>query len=430
MNIAFTSNIKRMVRTIEKLSENDLANLKNYANHLHCFISQLRDIKCSDFDIILFLIGDASLKDCVINAGITDKNLRKDAVEILKSYVKHNVLREEPRVFGIIDYYIDKKLAKTLKPILKGGVEICGYKFEKGDKTTNKLNLLLKVLEFALDAQSLKEIKVDQIYEYSDINLSILHTNMASRNLEHEKGKSEVAKTSRSSYLIDDNDSGSFEEVDRGFLPEEEIQRQQEEAKKIDKQIKFGQLDLFHVDYIIKYGISYSMFCLIVEDDPNLDEQKSRIYIYHNKQLIIHDMIKKTEQLQKILNIYTQQNYGNSTETVILIPYVITERGSFREDHAVLIAIYQNEVYLFDPKKNPDDTKQVKTERRYGVGWQSMTNAKDCGRYTAKMAIMFYENFLHGEKNFREMYDFLKQSKIDLEKLQKEDYAILKDIYK
>lgn len=133
------------------------------------------------------------------------------------------------------------------------------------------------------------------------------------------------------------------------------------------------------------------------------------------KRLFIEPMVEGkqdlTSELKEILK--TSEKYESIGNSLTLIPYGITNRGILRENHAVLVVVYKQEVYLIDPK-NTTDPKigKVFNFKHFSLGWQSTLDITNCGRYTAELAYRLGKEF-SAEGNDFSIEGFLAKQKKD-----------------
>ena len=117
----------------------------------------------------------------------------------------------------------------------------------------------------------------------------------------------------------------------------------------------------------------------------------------------------EVNNLLKNNNIYENQG-------LTLIPYGVTNRGTFHEDHSVLIAIYAEKIYIIDPKNKSDYQINVAPYKTVSTNMQKWYDRTNCGRYTAHIAIRLANKFLdHANDHEFNMIEQIKT--IDVPKL-------------
>jgi hypothetical protein len=134
-----------------------------------------------------------------------------------------------------------------------------------------------------------------------------------------------------------------------------------------------------------------------------------------DKQLFIEPMVEGkqdlTSELKEILK--TSEKYESIGNSLTLIPYGISNRGILRENHAVLVVVYKQEVYLIDPKNTTDpQIGKVFNFKHFSLGWQSTLDITNCGRYTAELAYRLGKEFSAKGNDFS-IEGFLAKQKKD-----------------
>jgi hypothetical protein len=153
----------------------------------------------------------------------------------------------------------------------------------------------------------------------------------------------------------------------------------------------------------------------IIIDEPIVDNN-----------IIIESHSSGAKEINKVLDKYKCAN--DSDSKLILIPYGVTDRRLFRENHSILVAIYKKQYYVIDPKCICKDYQITNiTYKAVSPGIQGQLDRTNCGRYTAYIAIYLAEKFRQSDSGKFDLLHELGQipTNINLLDLQKKYADIL-----
>ncbi len=178
---------------------------------------------------------------------------------------------------------------------------------------------------------------------------------------------------------------------------------------------KAGKLSNFNIFTIIKSKLNIN--ATSIADDIDIENDKN------GKKVTIKAPVTGSENINKLLSnksIYAQ-------DRLTLIPYGVTNRGIFHEDHSVLVAIYNTQIYVIDPKNKSDYQIFAVPYKQITTNMQKIYDRTNCGRYTAYTAIKLTESFLSDKsQDTFELADLINTiDKPNLSKLQQEFQDIL-----
>ncbi|MFN7095671.1 MAG: hypothetical protein ACK4M7_09940, partial [Burkholderiales bacterium] len=145
----------------------------------------------------------------------------------------------------------------------------------------------------------------------------------------------------------------------------------------------------------------------------NIDLWGTWIQASSNKKLFVEPMVEgKVKLSNKLKNI--EERKEDTVNSLTLIPYQITNRSLGRENHAVLVVVYNKKKYLIDPKEKIFihlDSHGKNFDHQHGLGWQAAFDNTNCGYYTAELARRLGQKFMEDNDNGFSMEDFLKDQK-------------------
>lgn len=132
------------------------------------------------------------------------------------------------------------------------------------------------------------------------------------------------------------------------------------------------------------------------EEVKEINWGKSVTITKGSRNVVLFSTVSGAENLTKELEMIKNTSEINE---INLIPYSITKRGWLREDHAVLVVVYNNKTYVIDPKGKANH-RLGKVTNHVSLSWQSWLDTVNCGRYTAKLSCQIAERFLNSSKVF------------------------------
>lgn len=146
-----------------------------------------------------------------------------------------------------------------------------------------------------------------------------------------------------------------------------------------------------------------------LENTPNqcfyqrIDNEDKHIFNKDNKQVIIHAYVDENKDANGITTAITQclnQQAGNNKLTII--PYGI-KKSRFHEAHSIFVVVYAQTVFIIDPKYNMlRSYKSISQNNRIELSthFQSISDSKNCGRYTIYTAVELAKKFLEEKTDF------------------------------